>query len=244
MVMVWETDRNSSTTREPASVPDYLDYRSRGTSVESLSALMAAQVNLAAPDGDPVRVAALRVSRELLPMLGIGPLAGRGFIGRGGCGRRRRYRHHQRVAGAANRRQPRRRRWTRAAPGRTAAHHRRRGRRRQRLRHTAAVVGGGLLAQLRRSRRGDACGRLDPAARRPEDAAARDASDLHAWPPRAGADDGLSTAGAGDPGGGPGERLPGEPWPRRQCRAARRCRARAACGRRCTCSSARWRSSC
>ena len=79
IVMVWETDRNSNTTREPASVPDYLDYRSRGTSVESLSALMAAQVNLAAQDGEPVRVAALRVSRELLPMLGIGPLAGRGF---------------------------------------------------------------------------------------------------------------------------------------------------------------------
>jgi predicted permease len=79
IVMVWETDRNSSTTREPASVPDYLDYRSRSSSVESLSALMAAQVNLAAPDGEPIRIAALRVSRELLPMLGIGPVAGRGF---------------------------------------------------------------------------------------------------------------------------------------------------------------------
>jgi putative ABC transport system permease protein len=79
IVMVWETDRNSGTTREPASVPDYLDFRSQGTSVESLSALMAAQVNLAAAGGDPVRVAALRVSRDLLPMLGIGPITGRGF---------------------------------------------------------------------------------------------------------------------------------------------------------------------
>jgi putative ABC transport system permease protein len=79
IVMVWETDRNSSTTREPASVPDYLDFRTQGTSVESLSALMAAQVNLAAANDEPVRVAALRVSRELLPMLGIDPLAGRGF---------------------------------------------------------------------------------------------------------------------------------------------------------------------
>jgi putative ABC transport system permease protein len=79
IVMVWETDRNSSTTREPASVPDFLDYRSQNTSVESLSALMAAQVNLAAPDGEPIRVAALRVSHELLPMLGIGAVAGRGF---------------------------------------------------------------------------------------------------------------------------------------------------------------------
>ena len=79
IVMVWETDRNSGTTREPASVPDYLDYRSQGATVESLSALMAAQVNLAAADNEPVRVAALRVSRDLLPMLGIDPLAGRGF---------------------------------------------------------------------------------------------------------------------------------------------------------------------
>ena len=30
LVMVWETDRNSGTTREPASVPDFLDYRSAG----------------------------------------------------------------------------------------------------------------------------------------------------------------------------------------------------------------------
>ena len=28
LVMVWETDRNSGTTREPASVPDYLNLRS------------------------------------------------------------------------------------------------------------------------------------------------------------------------------------------------------------------------
>src|SRR5829696_2971995 len=79
LVMVWETDRNSATTREPASVPDYLDYRAQTASVASLSALMAAQVNLSAEDGDPVRVAALRVSQDLLPMLGIDPVAGRGF---------------------------------------------------------------------------------------------------------------------------------------------------------------------
>jgi putative ABC transport system permease protein len=79
VVMVWETDRNSGTTREPASVPDYLDYRVQTASLTSLSALMAAQVNLATGDGDPARVAALRVSHDLLPMLGIEPVAGRGF---------------------------------------------------------------------------------------------------------------------------------------------------------------------
>src|SRR6188474_3265589 len=54
LVMVWETDRNSSTTREPASVPDYLDYRAQSASLESLAALMAAQVNLSGASGDPV----------------------------------------------------------------------------------------------------------------------------------------------------------------------------------------------
>jgi putative ABC transport system permease protein len=79
IVMVWETDRNSGTSREPASVPDYLDYQQRSATVESLSALMAAQVNLTPGGGEPVRVAALRVTHDLLPMLGIAPLAGRSF---------------------------------------------------------------------------------------------------------------------------------------------------------------------
>ena len=79
IMMVWETDRNSSTTREPASVPDFFDYRARSSSIESLSAMMAAQVNLTTDGGEPVRVAALRVSHTLLPMLGISLLSGRGF---------------------------------------------------------------------------------------------------------------------------------------------------------------------
>ena len=79
IVMVWETDRNSGTSREPASVPDYLDYQQRSSTVESLSAMMAAQVNLTPGTGEPVRVAALRVTHGLLPMLGISPVAGRGF---------------------------------------------------------------------------------------------------------------------------------------------------------------------
>src|SRR5687768_5998632 len=79
IVMVWETDRNSGTSREPASVPDYLDYQQRSSTVESLSAMMAAQVNLTPGTGEPVHVAALRVTHRLLPMLGISPVAGRGF---------------------------------------------------------------------------------------------------------------------------------------------------------------------
>jgi putative ABC transport system permease protein len=79
LVLVWETDRNTSTTREPASVPDYLDLRARDQSVQPLAALMAAEMNLTPPGSDPVRLAVLRVSGEFLPMLGIEPIAGRMF---------------------------------------------------------------------------------------------------------------------------------------------------------------------
>ena len=79
MMMVWETDRNSGTTREPASVPDYLDFLRLGRSFDRLAAFMGAEVNMAPPGGDPVRLAALNVSHQFLPMLGIRPILGRTF---------------------------------------------------------------------------------------------------------------------------------------------------------------------
>ena len=79
LVMVWETDRHSSTTREPASVPDYLDYSARATRFERLAALAAGEVNLTPTDGDPLRLVAMSVTHELLPMVGIAPIVGRAF---------------------------------------------------------------------------------------------------------------------------------------------------------------------
>jgi predicted permease len=79
LVMVWETDRNSGTTREPASVPDYLDFKDRSRSFEALGGLIATELNLTPASGDPVRLAGLRVSHDFLPMLGIHPVAGRHF---------------------------------------------------------------------------------------------------------------------------------------------------------------------
>src|SRR5688572_13460631 len=43
IAVVWETDRNSSTMREPASVPDYLDYKARTRTFEQLGAVMAGE---------------------------------------------------------------------------------------------------------------------------------------------------------------------------------------------------------
>lgn len=79
LVMVWETDGNSGTMREPGSVPDFLDYRARARTLDALAGVSAGEVNLSAPGVDPVQVAGLSVTRDLLPMLGVGPIIGRGF---------------------------------------------------------------------------------------------------------------------------------------------------------------------
>jgi putative ABC transport system permease protein len=79
MAMVWETDRNSGTTREPASVPDYLDFVRLNRSFSELAALAGDEVNVTPSAGDPVRLAALRVTYQFLPMLGLKPVAGRIF---------------------------------------------------------------------------------------------------------------------------------------------------------------------
>ncbi len=39
LAVVWETDRNTSTTREPASLPDFLDFKQRSQRVQQLASL-------------------------------------------------------------------------------------------------------------------------------------------------------------------------------------------------------------
>lgn len=79
LAMVWETDRKSSTTHEPASVPDFFDFQQRSARFERLAAFAAAEVNLTPDEGDPSRLAALAVTHEFLPLLGVRPLLGRVF---------------------------------------------------------------------------------------------------------------------------------------------------------------------
>ena len=79
LTVVWETDRNTGTTREPASFPDYLDFKTRSRTFEGVAALMADELNLTPEKGDPVRLPVLRMSAGMLPMLGLQPIAGRTF---------------------------------------------------------------------------------------------------------------------------------------------------------------------
>ena len=79
LVMVWQTDRDSGTTREPASVPDFLDFQERSRQIASFGALMGTQVSGATRDGAPIRLTALAVTDGLLPVLGVEPIVGRRF---------------------------------------------------------------------------------------------------------------------------------------------------------------------
>lgn len=79
LAVIWETDRNTGTVREPASLPDYLDFAARSRSFQSIAAFGASDVTLAQPHGEAQRLAALSVTRSFLPLVGISPLAGRNF---------------------------------------------------------------------------------------------------------------------------------------------------------------------
>ena len=77
--MVWETDRNTGTTREPASLPDFLDFKARTRTFEDLAAVTAGEVNLTPERGDPVRLPVLSTTANAIPILGLQPIAGRVF---------------------------------------------------------------------------------------------------------------------------------------------------------------------
>ena len=46
LAMVWETDRKSGTTREPASVPDFQDFQQQSRRFSALAAFAAQEVSL------------------------------------------------------------------------------------------------------------------------------------------------------------------------------------------------------
>src|SRR5262245_32592112 len=59
LALVWETDRNAGTTREPASIPDYLDFRARARNLEWFAAFSPTEVNVTADGSEPERLASL-----------------------------------------------------------------------------------------------------------------------------------------------------------------------------------------
>lgn len=79
LVMVWETDRKSGTTREPASWPDIVDITERSRSLSTVAGLVATDMSLTSPDAPPIRLTGVVTTASFFDMTGIRPLVGRVF---------------------------------------------------------------------------------------------------------------------------------------------------------------------
>src|SRR5262249_35355667 len=79
LVMVWETDRRSGTSREPASWPDLVDIRRQSNTLARVAGVTGVDLSLTPTQGDPIRIGSMRVTTSYFPMLGVDPIVGRNF---------------------------------------------------------------------------------------------------------------------------------------------------------------------
>jgi predicted permease len=79
LVMLWETDTRSSTTREPGAWPDYIDFRDRAKTLDGVAAIMGSELSLDTEGRDPLRVSGAATTANYLDLVGMRPLLGRYF---------------------------------------------------------------------------------------------------------------------------------------------------------------------
>jgi predicted permease len=83
LVVPWEfsaeLQQRTGLDRLPCSPGDVTDFRTRNRSFDGLAWMRADRVNLAG-SGEPERLAGVRVSAEFFDVLGVQPIAGRGFM--------------------------------------------------------------------------------------------------------------------------------------------------------------------
>jgi len=79
LLLVWEGDRFSGTTREDASVPDWYDIREQNHSFTAVGAFEEAPLTLTESGAEPERLTAGTVSHDVAGILGISPRIGRAF---------------------------------------------------------------------------------------------------------------------------------------------------------------------
>lgn len=79
LTMIWQTDRASSTTREPSSWPDFVDVVAQSRSFAEIAAFAGVERGFRSETGDMERVAALTVTERYFDLVGVAPRHGRGF---------------------------------------------------------------------------------------------------------------------------------------------------------------------
>lgn len=79
LVRLWESNLKQNQPDSPVSVPNFQDWQREQTVFEQLAALELATFNLTGR-GEPQRVAAARITANLVPTLGVAPALGRSFL--------------------------------------------------------------------------------------------------------------------------------------------------------------------
>lgn len=80
MVVVWETDRRSGTSREPASWPDIVDMQARSRTLAASAVLLGTNMSLTSGDAPPVRLTGIVTTASYFALTGARPLLGRTFL--------------------------------------------------------------------------------------------------------------------------------------------------------------------
>src|SRR5689334_1830036 len=80
VVRVWQTDLHNDSDREGASSPDLRDWRQQQRVFSAMAGTTSGMLNLTGPNADPERVAVTLVTHEYFSLLGMQPVAGRGFL--------------------------------------------------------------------------------------------------------------------------------------------------------------------
>ena len=79
LVMLWEHNRQRGNERNVVGPANFMEWRDRSASFEELAAFYSFTLPVAGGTGEPEQVTAQYGTTNLLPMLGVSPMLGRGF---------------------------------------------------------------------------------------------------------------------------------------------------------------------
>ena len=79
LIRLWETNPGGGLTQVAVSVPNFQDWRQDQSVFEQLAASENATFNLTG-SGEPQRIAAAKITANLIPTLGVAPVLGRSFL--------------------------------------------------------------------------------------------------------------------------------------------------------------------
>lgn len=79
LMVVWESNRQNSASRSPASLLNFIDWREQNQSFEQITAMRSSGLNLT-EGAEPERIQAMSASPNFFTLLGAKPLLGRTFL--------------------------------------------------------------------------------------------------------------------------------------------------------------------